>query len=158
MPISQSSLSPKFYSTKHNPTYSLATHHYNNSPHKLSKPFWPAITSMNHALLQQYATVGTASVNENSNDSQWTNIALAKRLVLHIYDQASIDNTASTKEAQDKIHLYRQLISHAKDLDCDIEQINELQEIINDCENGEPELIEMASQDLSLILSKFNQH
>lgn len=158
MSFSQSSLSPKFYSIKHHPAYSLATHHFTNSPRKLSNNFWPVLTSINHALQQQYATVGTASVNENSNDSQYTNIALAKRLVIHIYDQASIDNTASTKEAQDKIHLYRQLISHAKDLDCDIEQINELQEIINDCENGEPELIEMASQDLSLILSKFNQH
>ena len=109
-------------------------------------------------MRQTKSTITTTALDDIISDWQRNSTTLAKRLVQHIHDQASLEPSVNnTRGVQDKIDLYRQLISHADDLDSVVNEINELLEMIDNSESGDPELVEMATQDLSSVLTKFEQ-
>jgi len=116
------------------------------------------LSFLQHRTLQQNAANNTITANNSLAESQMNNIRLARRLVSHIFDQTSIENPETTKEAQDRLTHYRQLISHAKDLDTVLEEINELLEIVNNSNDCELELVNMAEQDLSSCYTEFYKH
>jgi len=130
--------------------------YYSAIPHFLPFPAHDLDIGKQHRMLQQSATSNTIT-NNSLTESQMNNISLARRLVKHIYDQTSNDNPETTKEAQDRLNLLRQLVSHAKDLDSVLEEINELIEIVSS-KDGEPELVNMAEQDLSSCVTEFNKY
>ena len=115
------------------------------------------VSCLQYRMLQQSGTSNAITTNHSLTESQVNNISLARRLVKHIYDQTSNNNPETTKEVQDRLNLLRQLVSHAKDLDSVLEEINELIEIVSS-KDGEPELVNMAEQDLSSCVTEFNKY
>lgn len=57
------------------------------------------LSFLQHRTLQQNASNNTITASNSLTDSQMNNIRLARRLVSHIFDQTSIDNPETTKEA-----------------------------------------------------------
>jgi len=145
------------YSTKFHPTKFSSLMSGNGKQALSTDTLLQSVMHLHSPILQTKSTIATTALDETISDWQRNSITLAKRLVQHIHDQASLEPSVNTREAQDKINLYRQLISHADDMDSVVNEINELLEMIDNSESGDPELVEMATQDLSSVLMKFEQ-
>ena len=145
------------YSTKFHPTKFSTLMSGNGKQAISTDTLLQSVLHLHSQIRQTKSTITTTALDDTISDCQRNSITLAKRLVQHIRDQASLELSVNTREAQDKTSLYRQLISHAEDMDSVVNEINELLEMIDNSESGEPELVEMATQDLSSVLMKFEQ-